>query len=182
MIIWVDWPGFTRISRIQCQIIIISLVLSLLCQLLSQRRNYHNGQDRHDPDLKFLQTAQDDGTVQSATKKNNRRPKMRKAGAQVLFWLRADGYVDINLINEVRMAGKASKQCKERGWKLEVKKNSQLCMSRRISFTLNGSGLEAKFCKRRLSFALYNSIFSPSISICLMLWVYHAIFSMSNYN
>ena len=40
---------------------------------------------------------------------------MRNAGAQVLFWLRADGYVDINLINEVRMAGKASKQCKERG-------------------------------------------------------------------
>ena len=42
---------------------------------------------------------------------------MRKAGAQeVLFWLRADGYVDIiNLINEVRMAGKASKRCKKHG-------------------------------------------------------------------
>ena len=54
--------------------------------------------------------------LQSAMKKNNRRPKMRKAGAQeVLFWLRADGYVDINLINEVRMAGKASKRCKEHG-------------------------------------------------------------------
>ena len=91
-------------------------MLSLLCQLLSQRRNYHNGQDRHDPDLKFLQNAQDDGMLQSAMKKNNRRPKMRKAGAQeVLFWLRADGYVDINLINEVRMAGKASKRCKEHG-------------------------------------------------------------------
>ena len=137
VIIWVDWPGFTRISRIQCQIIIIPLVLSLLCQLLSQRRNYHNGQDRHDPDLKFLQNAQDDGMLQSAMKKNNRRPKMRKAGAQeVLFWLRADGYVDIiNLINEVRMAGKASKRCKEHGWKLEVKKNSQLCMSRRIFYS-----------------------------------------------
>lgn len=92
-------------------------MLSLLCQLLSQRRNYHNGQDRHDPDLKFLQNAQDDGMLQSAMKKNNRRPKMRKAGAQeVLFWLRADGYVDIiNLINEVRMAGKASKRCKKHG-------------------------------------------------------------------
>lgn len=41
---------------------------------------------------------------------------MRKAGAQeVLFWLRADGYVDINLINEVGMAGKASKTM-QRAW------------------------------------------------------------------
>ena len=78
VIIWVDWPGFTRINRIQHQIIITFLVLSLLCQLLCQSRNYHNGQDRHDPDLKFLQNSQDNGKLQSTMKKNNRRLVLKK--------------------------------------------------------------------------------------------------------
>lgn len=148
VIIRVDWPGFTRINRIQCQIIITFLVLSLLCQLLCRAGIIIMVKTDTTLTSNFYRMHQDNGKLQSTVKKNSRRPKVRKAGAQeVLLWLRADGYVEINLINEAGMAGKASEQCKEHGWKLEVKKNSQLYMSRRISFNLNGSGLKAKFCK-----------------------------------
>ena len=64
----------------------------------------------------FYRMHQDNGKLQSTVTKNSRRPKVRKAGAQeVLLWLRTDGYVEINLINEAGMAGKASKQCREHG-------------------------------------------------------------------